>query len=190
VVEVGELAGKPLDMVVSYSNFEAAKCMTRHLLQRGYRRIAMVCGLRRRSERQLLRWKGYRAALAEAGQPYRSTRVVETDLGCRDGAAAMQALLARDPRIDAVFFSGDLMAVGAEWTCLRRGWEVPGRIAIAGFDDQEVAAEAVPSLTTIRVPREEIGRLAGQRLLDRLRGVPVDPKVVNVGFELIEREST
>lgn len=189
VVEVGELTGRPLDMVVSYSNFDAARTLTAHLVRRGYRRIALVCGRRRVSERQELRWKGYRAALKEGGQPYSAARVVETDLGCRNGAEALRGLLGRDPRIDAVFFSGDLMAVGAEWECLRRKWSVPDRIAIAGFDDQEIAAEAVPALTTIQVPREQIGRLAGQMLLDRLRGKPVEPKVVDVGFRLIERES-
>lgn len=72
-----------------------------------------------------------------------------------------------------------------------RGWSIPGRVAIAGFDDQaeEFAAEAVPPLTTVRIPREEIGWLAGQMLVDRLAGKPVEPRVVNAGFEIVARAS-
>jgi LacI family gluconate utilization system Gnt-I transcriptional repressor len=114
---------------------------------------------------------------------------VETGFGYRDGAEALLTLLKRDPRIVAVFFSSDMMAIGAELECLHRGWKVPERIAIAGFDDQDIAREAVPALTTIRVPREEIGRVAGQMLLDRLHGKSVAPKIIDVGFRLIERES-
>jgi len=73
----------------------------------------------------------------------------------------------------------------------RRGWSVPERVAIAGFDDQEeeLAAEAVPPLTTVRIPREEIGRLADQMLVDRLAGKPVEPHVVDAGFEIVARAS-
>jgi LacI family gluconate utilization system Gnt-I transcriptional repressor len=189
IVELGELSGKPLDMVVSYSNFEAAKSLTTYLLKKGYERIGFVCSGRQLSERQHLRWQGYRAALRQHGQPYSPARIVETGRGYHLGAEALHTLLERAPDTDAVFFTADMMAVGAELECLRRGWKVPERIAIAGFDDQEIAQEAFPPLTTIRIPREEIGRVAGQMLLDRLHGKSVAPKIVDVGFRLIERES-
>ncbi|HEX7551173.1 MAG TPA: substrate-binding domain-containing protein [Candidatus Methylomirabilis sp.] len=51
------------------------------------------------------------------------------------------------------------------------------------------AAEAVPPLTTVRIPREEIGRLAGQMLVDRLAGKPVEPRVVDARFQIVGRES-
>lgn len=190
IVELGDLAGRPLDMVVSYSNYDAGKALTACLVRRGYQRIAIVCLPRRQSERHYQRWRGYRAALRESGRSYSPTRVVETTLGYRKGAEALLTLLQRDPRIDAVFFTSDVIAVGAELECLRRGWSVPGRIAIAGFDDQDIASETVPALTTVRVFRREIGALAGQMLLDRLDGKTVDPRIVDVGFRLIEREST
>jgi LacI family gluconate utilization system Gnt-I transcriptional repressor len=189
IVELGELTGRPLDMVVSYSNFDAAKTLTTHLIKKGYQRIGFVCAGKQLSERQYLRWRGYRAALRQHGKAYSPTRIVETGFGYRDGAEALLTLLKRDPRIVAVFFSSDMMAIGAELECLHRGWKVPERIAIAGFDDQDIAREAVPALTTIRVPREEIGRVAGQMLLDRLHGKSVAPKIIDVGFRLIERES-
>jgi LacI family gluconate utilization system Gnt-I transcriptional repressor len=75
------------------------------------------------------------------------------------------------------------MDAGAEQECLRRGWKVPERIAIAGFDDQEIAAEAVPALTTVRIAREEIGCVAAQMLLDRLHGKTVDPNELVAAYQ-------
>jgi LacI family transcriptional regulator, gluconate utilization system Gnt-I transcriptional repressor len=87
-----------------------------------------------------------------------------------------------------VFFAGDVLAAGALFECRRRGWAVPQGLAIAGFDDQEIATEM--SLTTVAVPRTEIGRRAAEMLIARLDGKPVDQAVVDVGFELRLRSST
>jgi len=169
IVESGDLAGRPIDMVVSYSNFDAAKAMTNHLIRKGYRRIAMVCASRRESERHFERWRGYRAALREQGMAYSARQVMEkTVLGIDQGAEALTALLDRNSRIDAILFTSDVMAIGALLECQRREWRVPDRVAIAGFDDQEIA---------------------GQILLDRLNGRGIAPKVVNVAFQLMDRES-
>jgi len=190
VVESGDLAGRPIDMVVSYSNFDAARALTTHLIRKGYQRIALACAPRRESERHYRRWLGYRAALHQHGMTYAPRRVVETAaLGIDYGAEALMELLGRDPRVDAIFFTSDALAIGALFECQRRGWRVPDRVAIAGFDDQDIASRTVPPLTTVRLPREEIGRLAGQMILDRLAGRPAKSAVVNVGFQLMKRES-
>jgi len=189
IVETADLVKPGLDMVVSYSNFEAGQAMTSYLLARGYRRIAFVSRPKRENDRAMQRWRGYRRALARRGIAYDADLVLEARLGLREGANALVALLGRRPSPQAVFFDADASAVGALLECQRRGWAVPGKIGIVGFDDQEMAAEAIPPLTTIRVPREEIGRRAGQMLVDRLDGKPVEPRRVDVGFSLIERSS-
>ena len=89
----------------------------------------------------------------------------------------------------AVFCSADAIAIGALFECRRRGLEVPGDVAIAGFDDVPLAAQVVPALTTIRVRRYEIGRRAGKLMRDRLAGRAVRRRVVDTGYELIVRES-
>jgi LacI family gluconate utilization system Gnt-I transcriptional repressor len=66
---------------------------------------------------------------------------------------------------------------------------VPARIAIAGFNDAGLGAHLVPALTTVRVPREAIGRRAAQMILDRLEGDAVADPIVDVGFEIMVRES-
>ena len=66
---------------------------------------------------------------------------------------------------------------------------VPGNVAIAGFDDIPIAAQVVPALTTLRVPRYEIGQRAGAMICDRLAGRTVKRRVVDTGFELVVRDS-
>lgn len=189
VVETGDLDGPPMDMLVSYSNKAAAQAMTTHLVERGYRRIGFVSTPVRENARHLRRRQGYEVGLLAHGLKPEPRRILEVPFGFQSGAAALDALLARDARIDAVFFASDVLAVGALLECLRRGWRVPNRIAIAGFDDQEIAAQAIPPLTTVRVPREEIGRKAGEMLVARLEERPVEPPIVDVGFQIVPRES-
>jgi LacI family transcriptional regulator, gluconate utilization system Gnt-I transcriptional repressor len=191
IVETGDLSAPPLDMVVSYSNTVAAKAMTDYLLDKGYRRIAFVSLPVRKNDRHLRRRRGFLTALRERGLAPDPRALLEIPSGFRHGAEALVELLCGTYAPDAVFFASEYLAVGAQMECLRRGWSVPERVAIAGFDDQEeeFAAEAVPPLTTVRIPREEIGRLAGQMLVDRLAGKPVEPRVVNAGFEIVARAS-
>lgn len=99
-------------------------------------------------------------------------------------------MVARMPQVDAIFFAGDVLAVGALFEAQRRGWKVPGRIAIAGFDDLDILNHTVPRLTCLKLPRLEIGRRSAELLLDRLRGGEPGRTVVDLGFEIIQRDST
>jgi LacI family gluconate utilization system Gnt-I transcriptional repressor len=101
----------------------------------------------------------------------------------------MGTLLARHPDIRAVFCSADALAVGALFECQRRNVPVPGRVALAGFDDLAIAARVVPSLTTLRVPRYFIGQQAGKMILDRLAGKAVRRRIIDTGYEFVRRES-
>jgi LacI family gluconate utilization system Gnt-I transcriptional repressor len=89
-----------------------------------------------------------------------------------------------------VFFAGDVLAVGAVLECQRRGWAVPSRIAIASFDDLDILRHIVPAVTTIRIPRYEIGRRSAEVLLDRINGKTNEHLCVDLGFEIIQRQST
>ncbi|MEZ5863278.1 MAG: substrate-binding domain-containing protein [Geminicoccaceae bacterium] len=86
-------------------------------------------------------------------------------------------------RADAVFCSTDVLAVGVLMECLRQGVAVPGELAVAGFDDLPIAAEIVPALTTVRVPRRRMGEVAAGLILQRLAGEPMLQPIVDVGFE-------
>lgn len=189
VIEVGDIPRKPVDMVVSYSNSEAAKAMTLHLAARGYKRIGFVGLDTRTNLRAKERYKGYLSALKSLDRSHDPNLVLEVGPGLTAGSHALVDMMNRAPDVDAIFFAGDVLAIGALFEAQRRKWAVPGRIAIAGFDDLDVLQHTTPKVTCLRLPRMEIGRRSAEALLERLRGVDGSVKL-DLGFEVIQREST
>jgi LacI family transcriptional regulator, gluconate utilization system Gnt-I transcriptional repressor len=190
VVEGGNLPKRPVNMAVGFSNVDAAAAATRHLVTRGYDSIGYIGAHRKDNDRARDRRAGFEAALTAAGRAVVPELCVETTLDISGGSQAMAMLLDRRPDLRAVFVSADAMAVGALFECQRRGLAIPDQIAIAGFDDLDIAGQVVPALTTIRVPRYAIGREAARMIRERLSGHTVEPKVVDLGFELVIRAST
>jgi LacI family gluconate utilization system Gnt-I transcriptional repressor len=190
VVEISEIRGrKPLDMAVGISNFETAYAMTMHLATKGYKRIGFVSTPIHGNDRLRQRRTGYHAALSELGIRNHADMEVEVPITAQGGADALVTLTDRHKDIDAIFFSSDTLAVGAVQECHRRRWAVPGRIAIAGYGDMDLAAQLFPPLTTVKVNRYEMGRRAVRQLLARLRGESKVPTITSLGFEIVERES-
>lgn len=189
VVEGGNLTDRPIDMVVGYSNVLAAMRVTQHLMARGYDPIGYIGAYRGGNDRSRDRRHGFETAYRQAGQRLHEQLCIDTVLEVTAGAEAMATLLGRSPRVRAVFCSADAIAVGALFECQRRHIAVPAQIAIAGFDDLDLAAQVVPALTTIRVPRYELGRRAGEMICERLAHREVAAPIVDVGFDLVERAS-
>ena len=190
VIEVGDLTDDPIDSVVSYSNQDASRVMTRHLIDRGRRRIGFVMLDSRDNRRVEARLAGYRRALSDADLAFDPDLVREAGPGFQAGGRALVSLVAQEPAPDAVFFSGDVHAIGALMEAQRRNWAVPDRIAIAGFDDHEIADQIVPPLTTLAIPRDEIGRRAAELILGRIDGTIAESQRQNLGFSLTVRGST
>jgi LacI family gluconate utilization system Gnt-I transcriptional repressor len=189
VVETGDLPARPVDMAVSYSNFEAARTMTLHLAERGYRHIGLVSLDTTINRRAAERQRGYLAALHALGRRRDPLLMSEVPPGMTSGARAMVDIVMRQPEVDAIFFSGDVLALGALFEAQRRGWAVPGRLAIASFDDLSIMKHTVPRMTCLRLPRREIGMRSAEALLQRMRG-SAEPVRLDLGFELSVREST
>jgi LacI family gluconate utilization system Gnt-I transcriptional repressor len=191
VIETGDMPKAPLDMAVSYSNADAARTMTQHLAARGYKRIGFVSLDTRTNRRARERQRGYLAAMKALGRARDPLLLMEVGSGLTSGAHALVDMMNRAPDVDAIFFAGDVLAIGALFEAQRRGWKVPGRIAIAGFDDLDILQHTVPKLTCLRLPRLEIGRRSAEALLARLRGGGEEAAVrLDLGFEVIQREST
>lgn len=190
VVENGTLTPRPLDMVVSYSNHDAARAMTQHLMRLGYCRIGFVSLPAAGNERSRDRQRGHRAALEEAGRPLDPRLVLEMPPGLASGAEALLRLLEGGSDPDAIFFAGDVLAIGAVLECARRGWRVPDMVAIAAVDNIDLLGHLVPPVTTLRLPRHEIGRRSAEVLLDRIHGRAAGPVAVDLGFVIIHRAST
>jgi LacI family transcriptional regulator, gluconate utilization system Gnt-I transcriptional repressor len=192
IVEMWELSDSPVDMVVGYSNYRAAYEMTATLAKRGYRRIGFLSRRTDNNERMRRREVGYQQAAADFGLPALEPQTIADgpDISPSDGAEALAALLARDPRVDAAFFTNDIYAAGALAWCRRNGVAVPDRLGVAGFHDLDIARMVSPALTSVHVPAREIGRRAGEMLLLRLSGGPRKDSALELSFRIVEREST
>ncbi len=189
VVEGGNLGGNAIDMVVGYCNSEAARAVTRYLVRQRYRSIGYIGAHPADNDRARDRRRGFEEALKAAHRHVDPRLCIETTLDLEAGASAMATLLTRRAGLRAVFCSADALAVGALYECQRRGLRVPDDVAIAGFDDIPIAAQIVPALTTLRVPRYEIGHRAGTMIRDRLEGRPVARRIVDTRYELVPRDS-
>jgi LacI family transcriptional regulator len=169
-------------------NAAGAEAMTEHLVATGRRRIVHLAGPEGNLEAQA-RVAGYRAAMTRHGL---TPRVLPGDFFEEAGTAAAEMLLAEldDPQgPDALFAANDMMAIGALMRFRRAGVAVPGRIAIAGFDDVPLARLISPALTTMRVGIAGIGARAVVRLAALIAG-GVDHAVEPRTPELIVRETT
>lgn len=187
LVEVSEIRGRrPLDMAVGVSNFAATHAMTTWLVQRGYRRLGFVATPAHGNDRQLQRPVGYRQAMADLGLEPLEVTVPMTAGG---GAEALDLLARRAPGLQAIFCASDTLAIGAIQECHRRGWPVPERLAIAGYGDSDLAPGIHPAITTVRIDRYGMGRIAVERLLGRIAGTPRVKAVTDLGYAIVERQS-
>jgi LacI family transcriptional regulator len=133
------------------------------------------------------RYEGYVAALTERNVPVEPALVVEGDYSESSGYYAMQQLLTQRP--DALFAANDGMAIGALRAIRNAEYRVPEDIAVVGFDDIPLAAQASPPLTTIRQPIEQAGSLAAEMLMELIEQPDSSPKLVVLPTELVIRNS-
>jgi DNA-binding LacI/PurR family transcriptional regulator len=199
LVLLGErIFGGPVDHV-TMKNVEAARAATRHLLERGRRRIAVVgAGEGEDVSSASLRLRGYREALEEAGVPYDERLVVPAPEWHRlDGARAMRDMLAAGVAFDAVFGLNDTLALGALRALQEAGVRVPADVALIGFDGLDETQYSLPALSTVDPGRDEIADTAVRVLVERIEGRGAakgsgapEPREYLADFRLIEREST
>jgi LacI family transcriptional regulator len=174
----------PIDSVY-IDNREAAAAMTRYLIARGHRRIAMILAEFGPSKRRAL---GYGSVMREAGLA--PEFVTDSGYSEESGARAMQELLTRKrDKVTAVFGASDVLALGAMQAARNAGLAIPGDIAIAGFDD--IPAAKLLDLTTVRQPEFDLGALAASTLVRRLQpgGLEFPGKSHELKFEIMKRSS-
>ena len=173
---------------VSAAHTSGADQAMRHLLELGHRRIAQITGPRGWVATEDRR-RGYRAALAAAGILPDPVLEVEAIPELEPGRVAAERLLDLPERPTAIFAFNDNIAIGAIQAARARGLHVPEDLSVVGFDDQKTAAFYNPPLTTVNIPRQELGRRAAQELMDRFGGREAAHEIV-LPTKLIVREST
>ncbi|MFG1343723.1 LacI family DNA-binding transcriptional regulator [Xanthobacter autotrophicus DSM 431] len=179
------LPGAPLSVVLD--SRAAARRGVEHLAALGHRRIAHLAG-RAQGFNALERLEGYREGLAAAGIPYEERLVATAGYTAEGGATAMRALLPQKPT--AVLAATLVSAAGAMGVLHEAGLRIPEDVSVVGLHDAPVAAMLYPSLTTVMMPTEEMGRVAATMLIRLLAGEHPEPVPPLPPGALIGRAST
>jgi len=174
--------------VVRSDNVAGAEMAVTHLHSLGHRRIAHIAGLLNTSA-GIGRLVGYRNALEQLGLPYRDEYVVEADYRYGTGCEAMRKFLALPEPPDAVFAASDMSALGAMRAIRELGQRVPDDVAIVGYDDILFASLSIPTLTTVRQDKDELGESACGALIELVEGRASSLPQLILPVELIVRES-
>jgi LacI family gluconate utilization system Gnt-I transcriptional repressor len=180
VVETWELPPDPIDAVAGFDNYAAGVAVAQHLLSQGRKRFAFIGGDDPRATR---RWNGFNDTLRKTGVAEPRRLVLDRNAS---GSVAAHAEL---PDVDAVFAANDAHAIGfmsglRKAGLLRDGPASGQPVAVIGLGDLEMGRLIAPSLSTIRVHGDAIGRTAARLMLSR-----EGPRKVDLGFELVLRDS-
>jgi DNA-binding LacI/PurR family transcriptional regulator len=176
---------------VTIDDVAGGRLATEHLLAAGHTRIAFIGD---ETDGPLgftasdFRLDGYRQALASAGIAF-DERLIRRGPHGRDAARALtRELLALEQPPSAIFAASDLQAIGVLEAAAAAGLDVPGRLAVVGFDDVDFAE--ILGLTTVRQPLAEIGKVALELLLTELGDRAREPVEIVRPVTLIERRTT
>jgi len=174
---------------VGFDNRQAAMLVTRHLIDLGHERIAVVAGVMAHNDRARDRVTGVRDALRSRGFDVPVRWIVEKPYSFSSGREAFRELMETRPRPTGIVCVNDVLALGALFESHAMGIRVPSEVSITGFDDIELAAQVTPGITSVQIPTLEQGRLAASYLMDSLLGKPVS--ICNeLPVELVIRGST
>jgi DNA-binding LacI/PurR family transcriptional regulator len=165
-----------------------AEQVMNYLLQLGHRRIALLTAASEITTARAVR-DVYLQRLAAAGVTADQSWMEDGKFTEDGGAEATRLILQRHPEVTAIFAGNDKMAIGALHLLSRLGVEVPRDISVVGFDDLQHAAFVTPSLTTVHLPLYQVGSLACERLVERIRGKTESVSEV-LSTHLVVRDST
>jgi LacI family gluconate utilization system Gnt-I transcriptional repressor len=195
VVETWDLPTQPIEHCVGLSNAEAVSQLVHQLHAKGYRRMAFLGGVPASDARGAERRVGFQTAMRELGlDASRQLSIGQAPVSMDHGAQGVVQLLARWPDTQVLVCVSDHPAFGAMAECQRRGIDVPGKLAIAGFGGFEVGASCHPRLSTVAIDCVGIGRAAGELLLRAIAaardGERLPPETIMIPFRVELRGST
>jgi LacI family gluconate utilization system Gnt-I transcriptional repressor len=180
IVETWELPAEPIDAVAGFDNYAAGVAVARHFVERGRENLAFIGGDDPRATR---RWNGFNDTVLTLGAKAPRRLILARN------ASGSVAALANLPGVDAVFAANDAHAIGflsglRAAGLLRNGPAAEQPVAVIGLGDLEMGRLISPSLSTIRVHGDAIGRTAAKLML-----TSEGPRHVDLGFELVLRDS-
>ena len=175
---------------VSVDDIQASIDVMHYLSSIGKQRIAFLNGpAELKFSRNRL--QGYITALAQKGVDYDASLIMNIpEVNCDVATSMVLQMLDTAPIPDAFFAVSDVFALSAVRASQLRGLNVPGDIAVVGFDDIEISSSVIPSITTVSQPREQMGYTACELLIERLINPYIQAKRIILKTQLIVREST
>jgi LacI family transcriptional regulator len=185
-VRIAPLLDMDRGCTVIMDEYDAARAITEHLLDKGHRRIAIMRG----PDFQLVsmrRYNGYANALGARRLRVDPALVAQGDFSRESGREQAGKLFAARPT--AIFASNDEMAAGIIDAANAARISIPQQISLVGYDDNAVAKTTRPRLTTVRQPLEMMGEMAAKRLIERVRSPLQKAAHEIVPYEIVERES-
>lgn len=174
---------------VSADIYGGARQAVEHLVANGHRHIGMLAGLAP-DVGLMRRRRAYCDVLREHGLPLDESQIVHLLPRLTDAKVAAKQLLLANPQFTALFCYNDVLALGAMHACAELGRHIPNDCAIVGFDDVEYAAAVLPPLTTVRIPKRELGRQAALALIRKMANPAAQIHLPLLKTELIVRGST
>jgi LacI family transcriptional regulator len=172
-------------------NLKGGQLATEHLIEYGHKNIAFVGGEISHSSIKD-RLQGYKFALEGAKINIDESLIITNDeyLSRQNGCSSAELLINRRKDVTAIFAANDAIAIGVMQCLKNKGIEIPDRISVIGFDDVEADLFTDPPLTTIRVPKLDMGIEAIQLILGIINNKHIKAKKILVPVELIVRKST
>lgn len=187
VVEIWDLTPTPLDTLVGFSHEKVGNKIAHYMYKKGYRKFGLIWT---EDQRALVRKKGVIDILTSHDDCTISCITAELPANLSLGRKGLSDLLNISDQFDAIICSSDTLAQGAIIEASYRGLRVPQDIAVIGFGDLDFSKHHVPSISTISIDRWRVGIDAANMLADKIEGKALTEHIIDIGFELIEREST
>ena len=172
VVEIMDIDGSPVDAMVGISHRRAGREMAVSILKAGYRKIGFLGTKMPLDHRARKRFEGFTEALAKSGVEVTDQEFYSGGSALVKGREMTQELLRRNPNLDFLYFSNDLIGAGGLLYLIEKGISIPNQIGLAGFNGVELLKGLPRQLTTMDACRSEIGRKAAEMIVQQVN----DPK--------------
>lgn len=189
IARIGPNNIKDDELEVKINEKAAAREVTEHLINLGHKRIAFIRGKEDHTA-TIERYSGYLEALENNGLNVDPTLVVSGNFEFESGQIAGEKLLSLESPPTAVFAANDDMAAGVLSSAHKLGISVPSQLSVAGFDDSELASKMWPTLTSVRQPLLELGKLATELLIAKSQKANDVSTQQYLPHELVARDST
>lgn len=187
IVQCSEYIDRKHTPYVTIDNKSATKEAIEYLVSIGRKRILYMT-----ADNHLIstkeRFEGYRSALEAHGIPFDPQLICYGNYGYRSGSEAVSQMMDNGIKFDAVFAISDRMAAGALSAIKQRGGRVPEDVAIIGFDNTDISYISEPALSTVAQPQRQMGEIAFELLLNKMKNNEVSHKILQ--HQLILRDST